>query len=258
MDREFETADGKLLARNDEQGVLRIVLNNPSSHNSLTGGMLDGLRLLFAQASSDVDVRVILVKGFGDKAFASGADISEQAERAAKGITNPDRGSFVDDLLSCSKPVVAMIRGYCLGGGLLVAMAADIRIASDDAVFGIPATRLGVAYPLAGIDLLVDLVGRAAATEIMLLGERFDAVKAKEIGLVTRVSPGSEIDHHTEELLLTLLGNAPLSLAAAKASIAHARDVERRGTPTVRRQIDDVWASGDAAEGMDAFFGNRP
>ncbi len=258
MSDTYATGTDNLRAEIDGQGTLRVTLDNPERHNSLTGAMLGGVQRLFATASEDPDVRAILLRGAGETAFASGADIGEQSERAEAGKTNPDRGGFVPALLSCSKPVVAMIHGWCLGGGLLVAMTADIRVAADDARFSIPATRLGVAYPLAATQLLVDIVGRGAASDLLLSGDRIDAETALRIGLINRLVPKADLEAHVEELLGTLTTNAPLSLQVAKAGIAHACSATRDGEAEAIAQIDEVWASEDAKEGMAAFFAKRP
>ena len=210
MTRSIDTGTDNLRAEVDDAGVLRIVLDNPKSFNSLTAAMLTGLQDLLTDASLADDVRAILVVGAGDRAFASGADIGEQADRAAARTPNPDRGGFVPRLLACTKPVVALIHGYCLGGGLLVALTADIRIAADDAQFSIPAPRLGVGYPLAATELLVDIVGRGAAANMLLTGSRIDAAEAHRIGLVTSVVAKAEVDAAAEGVLATLAGNAPL------------------------------------------------
>lgn len=253
----IDTQTPNLEAVVDDHGVLRIVLANEASFNSLTAAMLGGLQDLFDHASAAEEVRAVLVRGAGDRAFASGADIGEQADRAAAGKTNPDRGGFVPRLLRCTKPVVAMIHGYCLGGGLLVAMTADFRLAADDARFSIPATRLGVAYPLAATELLVDIVGRAAALSILLSGDRFDATEAHRVGLVTSVHTKADLESDTEQLLQTLVTNAPLSMTAAKASIAFAASAEPPGRADAEAVIDAVWSSEDAKEGMAAFFAKR-
>lgn len=257
MTKRIDSGTEQLRVELDTTGVLRIVLHNPATHNSLTADMLNGLRRLFADASNDPAVRVILLRGSGDAAFASGADIGEQAQRSAVGTINPDRGGFVSDLLGCAKPVVAMIHGWCLGGGLLVAMTADIRIAADDARFSVPATRLGVAYPLEAAELLVDLVGRGAASSILLVGDRFDAETAQRLGLVTEVVTKELLEARVEAVAATLAANAPLSVAAAKASITHACTPRTDTRAAVEAAIDAVWASEDAAEGMEAFLAKR-
>lgn len=253
----IDTGTEQLPAHVDDAGVLRVVLNNPSRHNSLTADMMNGLRSLFAAASENNEVSAILVRGEGEDAFASGADIGEQQERADGGVENPDRGMFLRDLQSCTKPVIAMIHGYCIGGGLIVAMAADIRIASESATFSIPPARIGVAYPWAAVHSLVDLVGRGWASDLMLTGDRIDATTARDIGLVTRVEPKADLETATDELLARLVANAPLSLTVSKATIAHATAPTRPPIDDVKAMIDAVWASEDAAEGMEAFFQKR-
>ncbi len=257
MTHPISTRTEQLRARLDTEGVLRITLNNPERHNSLTADMLAGLLELFETASGNGDVRAVLVRGEGDRAFASGADIAEQAERASTRTRNPDRGSFMARLQLCTKPVVAMIHGFCLGGGLMVAMAADIRIASAEATFSIPPARLGVAYPLSAIHTLVDLVGRGWATDLCLTGRRIGASEALNIGLVTRVEPKEQLSERTDELLATIVAGAPLTHVASKLSITHAAATLRPPTNDVERAIDAAWASRDAAEGMRAFFDKR-
>ena len=182
--------------------------------------------------------------------------ISSRLVTSTKVLRSVDSGMIV--VHQRLKPVLAMIHGYCLGGGLMVALTADIRIAADDAQFSIPATKLGVAYPLAATELLVDIVGRGAAANVLLTGGRFGANEALRIGLVTRVVAKSGLEAATEEVLATLSGNAPLSVAAAKASITHAASGERGGTDAIIAALDAVWASDDAKEGMDAFLAKRP
>lgn len=257
MTRQILTETDQLDAHLDDTGILRIMLNNPKRHNSLTGAMLSGLQEILTEASGDDEVRAVLIRGAGDKAFASGADIGEQSSRASSGTVNPDRGGFVPRLLACRKPVVAMIQGWCLGGGLLVALTADIRVAANDSQFSIPATRLGVAYPLAATELLVDVVGRGAAANILLTGDRIGATEAHRIGLVTSVVAKSELERSTESVLTTLAANAPMSMSVAKSSIAYASASVREGIDGAISEIDAVWASEDAATGMDAFFAKR-
>ncbi len=258
MARQIDTGTDRLLAHLDDLGILRIVLSNPSRFNSLTAEMFAGVRELFVTASSDDDVRAILIRGEGEAAFASGADLGEQAERAESHIPNPDRGDFVPTLLSCTKPVVALIHGYCLGAGLIVAMTADLRLAADDAQFSIPATRLGVAYPLAAVHLLVEIVGRGAAAQILLPGHRFDATEALRLGLVSSVVPKADLEATVEDLVATLATSAPLSMAIAKASIQNAASPLRDDVADLEARIDDAWGSADAREGMLAFFEKRP
>lgn len=258
MTTELDSGTDSLTAHLDDAGILRIVFDNPSSHNSLTAEMLAGVQRLFQLAASDDSVRAVLLRGAGQTAFASGADIGEQAQRAQAQARNPDRGDYLDGLLQCPKPVVAMIHGFCLGGGLMLAMAADIRVASRSASFSVPPARLGVAYPLSAVTALVEIVGPAWAADLMLTGERIDAEQAHTMGLITRVTSDEGLESETEDLLRVIVANAPLSLSVSKASIRHALAATRPSTAEMVARIDEVWASDDAREGMTAFFEKRP
>lgn len=245
-------------------GVVRIVLDDERRHNTLTGEMLSGLRRVFAAASVHPDVRVVVVRGAGDRAFASGADIGEQAAQADRIDTGDatsipaGRPRLMADLLACRRPVVAMIAGWCMGGGLMVALAADIRVAADDAVFAIPATQLGVAYPSDAVAVLVDVVGKAAASELLLTGERIDAGEALRIGLVNHVVPKVDLEAAVARLVDRLVANAPLAVATAKAQVAHAVAAQRPDLEELTALVHQVWRSADAAEGMRSFAERRP
>lgn len=245
-------------------GVVTVVLDDERRHNTLTGAMLSGLRHVFAAASTHPGVRVVVVRGAGDRAFASGADIGEQAAQADRIDTGDatsipaGRPRFMADLLACRRPVVAMIHGWCMGGGLMVALAADIRVAADDAVFSIPATQLGVAYPSDAVAVLVDVVGKAAASELMLTGERIDADEAMRIGLVNHVVAKADLEAATGRLVERLAANAPLAVATAKAQVAHAVAAHRPDLAELTALVHEVWRSADAAEGMRSFAEKRP
>ena len=245
-------------------GAVTVVLDDERRHNALTGEMLSGLRHVFTSASTHPDVRVVVVRGAGDRAFASGADIGEQAAQADRIDTGDatsipaGRPRFMADLLACRRPVVAMIHGWCMGGGLMVALAADIRVAADDAVFSIPATQLGVAYPSDAVATLVDVVGKAAASELMLTGERIDAAEAMRIGLLNHVVPKADLEAATDRLVERLSANAPLAVATAKAQVAHAVATHRPDLDELTALVHQVWQSADAAEGMRSFAEKRP
>ena len=245
-------------------GICTVTFDDVARHNTLTGAMLNGLRGVLAGASTQPDVRVVVLRGAGERAFASGADIGEQAGDAARVGTSDVRSipagsrGLVGDLLACTRPVVASIRGWCLGGGLMVALTADIRIAADDAVFGIPAARLGVAYPSEAVAVLVDVCGKGAASDLMLTGRRIDAAEALRIGLVDRLVPAADLPTATEALAAELAANAPLAVTVAKAQIAHAVATLREDADGLADQVRAVWHSADAAEGMASFLERRP
>jgi len=231
-----------------------VVIDHPERHNALSGAMFAQLVAALDRLDGDDEVRVIVLRGAGQAAFAAGADIGE----LGSGI-GPRPGSSPSGGIGATKPVVAMVHGYCIGGGLLVALGADIRLAATDARFAIPASRLGVGYPYPGVRQLVAAVGPAAAAELLLTGERFDATDALRWGLVSRVVPPAELEEATRRVALAVARGAPLSVAAAKASIA----AVTAGSPAdavaaAEAAIAACWASEDMAEGRQAFAEKRP
>lgn len=249
-----------LIERSD--GIGRVVLNQPDKHNAISFDMWQGISGAMAEFADDESVRVIVVCGAGEKAFSAGADISEFAERRAtrEGVAEYDRIAHKanQDLAGIDKPTIAMIRGYCIGGGAEVALCCDIRIAAEDARFGIPAAKLGLAYRWEDVYPLVRLVGPSYAKEILFTGRQFSAAEALDMGLVNRVVPRSELASRVEEYAERIASNAPLTVRAAKRTIAEVmKDPEDRDLDTVRALIDACFASGDYAEGRQAFMEKR-
>ena len=231
-----------------DAAVGHIVIDNPERHNAISGAMFAAFADAADALENDAQVRAVVLRGAGDRAFAAGADIGGLDERNSK-------PSGLPRLRELSKPVVAIIRGWCIGGGVMTALYADLRIAADDATFGIPAARLGVGYPYEATEMLVSAVGEYAARELLLLGERFGAARALELGLVHRVVPAAELDAQATELVDQLIANAPLSMAAAKASIAA---VAGAGSPdAAQTAIAKTWGSRDFAEGRKSFAEKR-
>ncbi len=242
-------------------GVGRIGLNHPVRHNTKYAEMARTLPRAIAANESDPDVRVIVLRGAGDEAFASGADIGEQNDRAESGV-HSGAGSMFEgiggDVLICSdKPVVALIRGWCLGGGMLLALCADVRVATTDAQFSIPAARLGLAAPRQAVEILTANVGPTVAAEMLLLGDRIDAERAAGLGLVNRLVEPEDFDSEVEVLLEALAAAAPLSMRAAKKGIAHTVGVAGVDEGMVDSAIADAFASDDAKEGTSAFLAKR-
>ena len=238
-----------------EGAVGWLTFDHPERRNALTNEMQRALPVAFDAFQRDPGVRVVVMRGGGDRAFVSGADINEfdEAEPGA-GAREARR-----DLLSLDKPVVAMIRGYCIGGGVAVALGADIRIAADDARFAIPAARLGVGYPFFGVKSLVDLVGPAHAAEMLFSGRRFSADEALAMGLVNRVVPKASLEPAVRELAERIAANAPLSVRAAKITIANAlQDPARRDLAACEAAIAQCLGSEDHQEGVRAFLEKRP
>src|SRR6202051_42783 len=186
-------ADGKIL-QSSTDGVGVITFNNLGKRNAMSLDMWQGLGLALVELRDDPGVRVVILVGAGDKAFMSGADISqfEKNRHNAQASEEYAKKSAAQRALLADypKPIIACIRGFCLGGGMQVAMSADIRIASENSQFGIPAAKLGIAYGYDGLKNLVSLVGPSWARLLMYTGMRIDAAEALRIGLVDRVLPG--------------------------------------------------------------------
>jgi enoyl-CoA hydratase len=254
----MDTGTERMLAHVDD-GIGWIVYNNPDKHNAMSLDMLQAVTRISEAYASDPDVRVVVLRGAGERAFISGADIAQldsgelsvPADRAA----GDDAGSGA--LAALEKPVIAMIHGWCLGGGVMVALSADIRICADDAVFGIPAAKLGVGYPYDATSALVALVGPGHAAEIMYGGRRLDAAEAERIGLVNRVVPKADLEPTVRALAAEIAANAPLSHVAHKRSIRAAVRADADRAP-VRSAIAAAWASTDASEGRRSFLERRP
>ena len=201
-----------------------ITFNNPKKHNALSVAMWRALPEALDRLEADPAIRVIVLKGAGEKAFVSGADISEFATERA----STDAVAAYDELAegatqrlrNADRPTVAMIRGYCMGGGLGLAIACDLRIAGAGATFAIPAARLGVGYRIGSLKLLTDLVGPAFAKEILITARRFSAAEAERIGLVNQAVPDDSLDETVEGYCAGIAANAPLSMRASKRMIA--------------------------------------
>src|SRR5712664_3804679 len=223
IDTEKSHADGKIL-QSITDGVGVITFNNPEKRNAMSLDMGEGFGNALVELRDDPDVRVVIMVGAGDKAFVSGADISqfEKTRHNAEASEEYSRRSEAQRALLANypKPSIACIRGFCLGGGMQVAMLADIRIASDNSQFGIPAAKLSIAYGYDGLRNLVSLVGPSWARLIMYTGMRIDSTEGLRIGLVDRVIPDAELWGATMEIATTISGNAPLAIKAAKITIA--------------------------------------
>jgi enoyl-CoA hydratase len=257
-----ETGTDKLLV--EVSGHVAIVtFNNPAKRNALSAEMRAALPDLLAALNADPDVRVVVVTGAGDKAFVSGADISEFGAQR----TSPDARASYDRAQAAvaaawagmDKPIIAMIRGFCIGGGLVTAMQADIRIASDDSQFGIPAARLGLGYGFSGVTALMNLIGPSQTAEMLFSARRFSAAEALQTGLVNRVVPADSLRETVLELASSIASNAPLTVAAAKAAIREAaRPAERRDLARVEAMVEACFRSADYLEGQRAFAEKRP
>lgn len=246
-----------------ENGVGWITFNQPEKRNAVSYDMWCAIPEIISAFTVDPAVRVVVMKGAGDRAFVSGADISEFEEKRgtpeAIAVYEKASGAAGAALRSLEKPLIAMIRGYCIGGGLGIALAADLRIAADDAQFAIPAAKLGLGYGYGGIKELMHLVGPSYAKEIFFTGRRFDAQEAKSMGLVNRVVPVTELETAAGSYAEVIAGNAPLTVRAAKAAVNEGtKDPEARDLSRVDAMVAECFGSEDYVEGRRAFMEKRP
>lgn len=250
------------MAFETDAGIGWMIFNNPERRNALSLEMWGGMAEILRTFEAEDAVRVVVMKGAGEKAFVSGADISQfeknrsSAEQAAEYARVSEEAKRVME--GMKKPLIAMIRGYCLGGGLGVALQADIRVASDDSQFGIPAGRLGIAYGFDGLKRLVDLVGPAKAKEIMFTARRITAANALDIGLVNAVAPAEDLEGVVKDMAAVIAGNAPLSVRASKLTIDEvAKDGADRDLAMIERLSRECFDSDDYREGRTAFMEKR-
>ncbi|MEE2689493.1 MAG: enoyl-CoA hydratase [Pseudomonadota bacterium] len=245
-----------------EGGIGWMTFNNPARRNAMSLEMWEAVETILNNFEEDNEIKVIVMKGAGDKAFVSGADISEFKERrnnaeAAAEYARISEGARAR-LNAVKKPLIAMIQGYCLGGGMAVAMAADMRFASEDSQFGIPAARLSIAYGFDGLHKLVHLVGPAMASEIMFTARRILPEEAQQIGLINRAVPLNELNSAVREVADAICRNAPLSIAASKHTIGQIlADKDERDYAEIKRLSQVCFDSNDYKEGREAFMEKR-
>jgi enoyl-CoA hydratase len=251
----------KMIAEKDAP-IGRLIFNNPARHNAVSLEMWEGVNHILDDFERDDAVRVIVVSGAGGRAFVSGADISEFKEKRASEEATAAYAKISEGarrhLEETAKPTIAMIRGYCIGGGVGTALACDLRIAAQGSKFGIPAAKLGLGYAYDGIKKLVDLVGPAYAREIFYTARQFTAEEAMRMGLVNQVVPEAELEPYVKSYCEMIAANAPLTVRAAKVSIREAlKDAGARDLELCRRLVDACFASADYAEGRTAFMEKR-
>lgn len=239
-----------------------IVFDNPGRLNALSINMMVMLREALTAFDNDPDVAVVVLRGAGSQAFASGVDISEfeenQSSVEAQQRFDDSAAAVFDCLRHMTTPTISLIAGYCLGGGLAVALGTDIRIAAADSTFGIPAARLGLGYPLTNVAALVNIVGPANALELLYTARRVVAEEAATIGLINRVVPQEQLEMTVADVAAAIARNAPLTIAAAKASVRAAVDTsDHRLREDAERRIRQCAESQDVREGQRAFMQKR-
>jgi enoyl-CoA hydratase/carnithine racemase len=245
-----------------EAGVGIVTFNSPERHNAVSLDMWEATTRILDDFAADDEVRAVVLTGAGGKAFVSGADISKFAsERASLEATRAydvTTAAAFSSIYEFPKPTIAMIRGYCIGGGMAVALTCDMRVCSEDARFGIPAARLGLGYGFDGLKALADLVGPSFAKEILFTARQFDAHEALRIGLVNKVTPAGELEAAVREYAAMIGRNAPLTVKAAKMAVREAmKDPDRRQLDEVTKAVDACFQSEDYAEGRTAFMEKR-
>jgi enoyl-CoA hydratase/carnithine racemase len=258
---ELTTSSERIVARKDG-AIGWLVFNNPTKHNAISMDMAEAVPAVMRAFEDDAEVRVIVVAGAGEKAFAAGSDISGfESVRA-----DPQKNKHYNDVnersynavYECKKPTVAMIRGYCIGGGLDFATSCDVRFCSDNAVFAVPAGKLGLGYGHEGILRFGRVMGYMRARDLFLSGRRLGAEEALRLGLVHRVIPLAELEAETTAYAQSIADNAPLTLVAIKrAFLEYEKDPGSRDLGSAQAMIDACFSSADYTEGRAAFAAKR-
>lgn len=236
--------------------------NNAAKHNAVSLEMWAGIAQALEQLAARDDIRVLVISGAGGKAFASGADISqfekERGDQEAAERYGEISGKGFAAISQFPRPTIAMIEGYCIGGGLALALTCDIRIAAEGSVFAIPAARLGLAYPPSGLANLIHLVGPAYAREIMFTARRYSGEEAERMGLINRLTPRAALEETVTEYASKIAENAPLTIAAARLVIAETlKDPAQRNPDLVSEAVSRCMESADYKEGRTAFMEKR-
>ncbi|RZL96620.1 MAG: enoyl-CoA hydratase [Variovorax sp.] len=250
-----------ILVRRGPIAELRI--DNPKKFNAMSLAMWRDVAMHAAALSGDADVRVLLLRGEGEKAFISGADIAEfDTTRSAETGSDAYDGAVdaaQNALMACPFPVVASIHGICMGGGLGLAMACDLRYGALEARFRMPAARLGLGYSHAGIQRMVGVLGAATAADLFFTARTFDGAEARRLRLVHDAFQASELNRHVEETLATIAANAPLTVRLAKQAIHLALgEVSTEAIAQIEAGRRACIRSADYAEGRRAFAEKRP
>jgi len=251
----------KMLSRK-EGHVGYVIFNNPERRNAVSLEMWEATTKILADFGNDNDIRVVVLTGAGDKAFVSGADISkfenERASEEAVARYNQTVERANAAIYEYPKPTIAMIRGYCIGGGVGLALSCDLRICSDDSRFAVPAAKLGLGYPYHGLKKLVDVVGVSFAKEIFYTARQFDAEEARTMGLVNRVVKAAELEGYVKKCAETIGENAPMTIATTKFIIGEVvKDETKRDLAKCAAMVKQCFESSDYTEGRRAFMEKR-
>jgi enoyl-CoA hydratase len=255
------TATDKMLARKEGR-VGTLTFNNPERHNAVSLEMWEAATRILEDFARDDDVRIVVVTGAGGKAFVSGADISKfESERATEEAVqryNAISGAFYTTLYDYPKPTLAQIQGYCIGGGLNLAIACDLRFCAEGSRFALPAAKLGLGYGYAGLKRFIDTIGPAHTKDIFFSGRQFGAAEALSMGIVNKVLPEAELPAFVAGYANTIAENAPLTIAAIKqAAVEVLKPEAERNLKRVDEMVARCFASHDYVEGRTAFMEKR-
>ncbi|MDI6885755.1 MAG: enoyl-CoA hydratase [archaeon] len=254
------TEGKKYLLYEKKENVATITLNRPKSLNALNTALLTELKDTLEDAEADAEVRVIVITGAGEKAFCAGADVAEIRDK------NPEEAcawsQWVQGILTfieqMRKSVIAKIHGFCLGGGLELALACDFRIASEKAIFGMPEVNLAIIPGGGGTQRLPRLIGKTKALELLMAGEQIDAAEAFRLTLVNNVVPAAELDNEVDELIKKLLSKSPVTLAILKDAVNKGIEMDlERALQHEAECFESVLKTEDAREGLKAFLEKR-
>ena len=249
-----------------EGAVALLTIDRPKVHNALDFETSDALVDAWLRFRDDDDLRVAILTGAGERAFCAGADLRgvgdfyktlTSAQRLRRSEQMPGLGGITKNL-AIDKPIIAAINGYCLAGGLEIALACDLRIASENATFGLPEVTRGIIPGAGGTQRLPRLVGPERALDLIMTGRRIDAAEAERIGLVTRVVAPGELQEEALAVATTIAENGPLAVRAAKAAVWRGLDVPvEEGLRLEQLLAEPVRQSEDAQEGPRAFLEKR-
>ncbi len=258
---ELKLATEKMQALKKD-GIGWMTFNNPARRNAIGFAMREAILKIISDFETDPEVRVIVMRGAGDKSFVSGSDISEFSERRA----TPEQREVYDALsarvndayANINKPLIAMIRGFCIGAGIGTAIHADIRIAAEGSQFGVPAAKLGLGYAFRNMKKIIDIVGPAKTKEILFTARRYSGEEALAMGLINQLVPADKLEEVVHDLASTIAANAPLTIHATKVIVAEAaKDPDKRDISLCDQLVENCMLSEDYKEGRTAFMEKR-
>jgi enoyl-CoA hydratase/carnithine racemase len=242
--------------------IAHLTFNNPERRNAMSLEMWQACAREMTRFATDPNVRVVVISGAGDKAFIAGADISkfgeERASEAGIALYNEAVEAAYASVHECPKPTIAMIRGFCVGGGMGLASCCDLRICSEDARFAVPAAKLGLGYGYPGVKRLMDVVGASFTKEIFFTARLFDAAEAQTMGLVNRIVANDALVTYVEDYAATIAANAPLTVDSIKFIVSEVlKDESERDMQRCDDLVQQCFRSADYEEGRTAFIEKR-